>query len=147
MSVARIFADCASDAAPLTAHLRALGYTVELAACNSDAPTNADLEIRLERWPRNGALAEAQRRARNLGAEVFVAEDLDASSAPPAPPAAIVSAIRETPGNNDPLSRAVSAEAAELPVDSDELARAVCDTAAAPLIAAPAPLMVSVPPP
>lgn len=74
MPVARIFSESASDAAPLAAHLRDLGYTIELASPNSDTTLNADLEIRLERCNRADALAQAERRARELGADVYIAD-------------------------------------------------------------------------
>jgi hypothetical protein len=73
MPVARIFAESASDAAPLAAHLRALGYTIELASPDSDTTVNADLEIRLERCNFTDALQQAKRRARELGADIYVA--------------------------------------------------------------------------
>jgi hypothetical protein len=74
MPVARIFSDSTSDAAPLVAHLQALGYTIETVPAHaSDLESHADLEIRLDRCSRADALPEAERRARELGADIYIA--------------------------------------------------------------------------
>ena len=97
MPVARIFSESASDAAPLAAHLRDLGYTIELASPNSDTALNSDLEIRLERCNRADALAQAERRARQLGADVYVAAGALVTS-PGSEPAAAQSVERASLG-------------------------------------------------
>ena len=74
MPVARIFSDSTSDAAPLIAHLQALGYAIETVPPHaSDLESHADLEIRLDRCSRTDALPEAERRARQLGADIYIA--------------------------------------------------------------------------
>src|SRR5215469_6024467 len=74
MPLARIFSDSTSDAAPLIAHLQALGYTIETVPPHaSDLESHADLEIRLDRCSRADALPEAERRARELGADIYIA--------------------------------------------------------------------------
>src|SRR4051812_43256956 len=85
MPVARIFADSASDAAPLAAHLRALGYIIEVASPSSDAALDADLEIRLERCNLSDALTRARQCARELGADIYVAPNALEVAPEPAP--------------------------------------------------------------
>lgn len=117
MPVARIFSESASDAASLAAHLHDLGYTIELASPNSDTSLNADLEIRLERCSRGDALAQAERRARELGADVYVAAG--ALAAIPGPVAAerprveltnvAASSVAPVARTRDPLSPTIAA--------------------------------------
>ncbi|HKD92760.1 MAG TPA: hypothetical protein VKB56_12690 [Terriglobales bacterium] len=74
MPLARIFSDSTSDAAPLVAHLQALGYTIETVPPDaSGLESHADLEIRLDHCSRADALPEAERRARELGADIYIA--------------------------------------------------------------------------
>src|SRR5215472_14704239 len=74
MPVARIISQSTSDAARLVAHLQALGYTLEVVPPDaSGLESHADLEIRLDQCDRAEALAEAERRARELGADIYVA--------------------------------------------------------------------------
>lgn len=123
MAVARILSDSASDAAPLAAHLHALGYTIEIASPTSDAESHADLEIRLDRCSSAEALAMAEQRARELGADVYISSgafgrkdpEITPLEAPvkapaPLPIAQVQPALREEIRN--PLSPAVAMNAA-----------------------------------
>lgn len=129
MLVARIFAESASDAAPLAAHLHALGYTIELASPDSDATVNADLEIRLERCNLADALTQAKRRASEVGADIYVAAnalEVTPEISPVLETSAKAGTLPENQGIlpagvRDPLSPAVFADVA---VDSQAASQA-----------------------
>ena len=117
MPVARIINGSAEDAAALAALLRELGYTLD------QDSQYADLEIELQRYPREDALKQASTMAAGIGADVFLAPGALATTAavvtqaPPTEDATAGSALSgESPRPFDPLqfSESPSPESADV---------------------------------